>query len=431
MHKYVALILFFFIWACSAQTLPEKSAYNTYLVPIAGNGWFDQYNESDIRNFTEKGLEGWEDADKEVWIYFYAEEVGEISLALNSRVHQGNSKLTVRMNDMEKTLQINDTDFKKIFVGTFKIVKPGYQKVIIRGLEKSGNVFADISDLEVVIPENQGIIHFVKDDFYWGRRGPSVHFFYQMPEKDIQWVFNEITVPVGSDVLGSYYMANGFGEGYFGIQANSPTERRVLFSVWSPFETDDPNSIPEDKKIVLLKKGKDVYTGEFGNEGSGGQSYLRYNWVAGNTYKFLTRIEPSSVEGSTEYTSYFYAPEIKQWQLIASFRRPETVTYAKHFYSFLENFQTGSGHLTRNVFFTNQWVRDTDGNWTELTSAKFTADVTARKGNRLDYAGKVSGSQFELINCGFFSPNVPFDTFMDREPTGIVPQINWQEIEEL
>ena len=31
-------------------------------------------------------------------------------------------------------------------------------------------------------------------------------------------------------------MANGFGEGYFGIQVNGPNERRVLFSVWSPFK---------------------------------------------------------------------------------------------------------------------------------------------------------------------------------------------------
>ena len=60
-------------------------------------------------------------------------------------------------------------------------------------------------------------------------------------------------------------MANGFGEGYYGIQVNSDTERRILFSIWSPFKTDDPNSIPDDQKIKLLKKGKGVTSGEFGN----------------------------------------------------------------------------------------------------------------------------------------------------------------------
>ena len=72
-------------------------------------------------------------------------------------------------------------------------------------------------------------------------------------------------------------------EGYFGIQVNSATERRILFSVWSPFSTDNPKEIPDDKKIKLLRKGKDVHTGEFGNEGSGGQSYLRYQWKTGTT----------------------------------------------------------------------------------------------------------------------------------------------------
>ena len=52
-----------------------------------------------------------------------------------------------------------------------------------------------------------------------------------------------MTIPKNNDVVGSYFMANGFAEGYFGIQVNSETERRILFSVWSPYKTDDPNSI--------------------------------------------------------------------------------------------------------------------------------------------------------------------------------------------
>ena len=68
----------------------------------------------------------------------------------------------------------------------------------------------------------------------------------------------------GSDLLGSYFMANGFAEGYFGIQVNSQTERIILLSLWSPLKTDDPTSIPEDQKIKLLKKGDDVISNDFG-----------------------------------------------------------------------------------------------------------------------------------------------------------------------
>ena len=122
--------------------------------------------------------------------------------------------------------------------------------------------------------------NFVRDNenhrFYFGRRDPSVHLSYFMPDDvDVKWFYNELVVDKGDDPIGSYFMANGFGEGYFGIQVNSNSERRILFSVWSPFVTDNPAEIPDSDKIVLLKKGKDVVTGEFGNDGSGGQSFMR------------------------------------------------------------------------------------------------------------------------------------------------------------
>ena len=99
-------------------------------------------------------------------------------------------------------------------------------------------------------------------------------------------------------------MANGFREGYFGIQVNGPDERRVLFSIWSPFRTDNPRDIPEDQQIVALGRGPDVRIGEFGNEGSGGQSILVYPWKVGNTYRFLTEVEPDG-QVNTIYTSWF------------------------------------------------------------------------------------------------------------------------------
>ena len=32
--------------------------------------------------------------------------------------------------------------------------------------------------------------------------------------------------------MATYYMACGWHRGYFGMQVNSPTERRIIFSVW-------------------------------------------------------------------------------------------------------------------------------------------------------------------------------------------------------
>src|ERR1700753_3637066 len=129
--------------------------------------------------------------------------------------------------------------------------------------------------------------------FYWGRRGPSVHLNYPVPDSfPVKWFYNEVTVPAGKDVIGSYFMADGFSVGYFGMQMNSAHERRILFSVWSPFTTDDPKAIPDSLKIGLMRKGDSVHAGTFGDEGAGGQSYLVYPWKAGNTYRFLLCAEP-------------------------------------------------------------------------------------------------------------------------------------------
>lgn len=75
-----------------------------------------------------------------------------------------------------------------------------------------------------------------KSWFYYGRRGPSGHIRLTLPTStNVSYYYSEITVPTGSDKIGSYFMANGFGQGYFGIQVISATERRVLFSVWSGY----------------------------------------------------------------------------------------------------------------------------------------------------------------------------------------------------
>ncbi len=222
-------------------------------------------------------------------------------------------------------------------------------------------------------------------------------------------------------------MANGFVQGYFGMQVNSPDERRILFSVWSPFKTDNPEDIPDDQKIRLLKKGDGVYTGEFGNEGSGGQSYLRYMWKAGVTYKFLLRGKPSG-NGETDFTAWFFAPEVGRWKLIASWRRPKTDSYLTHLYSFLENFYTETGNLTRKGLFSNQWIFTKKNQWIELTKVKFTADATAGKEARMDYLGGLNGNSFFLKNCGFFNETTKINSVFERTEQRQLPDINFEDL---
>jgi hypothetical protein len=282
-----------------------------------------------------------------------------------------------------------------------------------------------VSDLIVTSETEDLKLDFVRGNegnmFYWGRRGPSVHLRYEVPkERPLRWAYSEITVPIGQDPIGSYFMANGFGEGYFGFQVNSAEERRVLFSVWSLFQTDNPRDIPQDQQIVALGRGSDVHIGEFGNEGSGGQSYLRYPWQAGKTYRFLTEVKPDG-EGQTEYTSWFGDKAANEWCLIASFRRPKTDTNLTGFHSFLESFSPTYGHIGRRANYGNVWVRDVDQQWHECTRARFSVDATGSGRHRLDFTGGAVGKQFFLRNCGFFQETgEPGKTFT-REPSAEGP----------
>jgi hypothetical protein len=415
----VAAILF--ILSCDTQN-HNAIFRNAIFIPARGNSWIINDISKNNTMISDSGIAGWDDPATVIETYFKTDRTGSVRVALRAKSAGGKSKIGFTLGARSGNVKIRSADFDTVDLGSFIIENPGYISLRLHGLEKTTGTFAEISGILITGEATQGKAWYVKDDFYWGRRGPSVHLRYNIPPDagDITWFYNEITVPEGNDVPGSYFMANGFADGYFGIQVNSPYERRVLFSVWSPYRTDNPKEIPDDYRITLKKKGEDVHTGEFGNEGSGGQSYLKFMWKAGTTYRFLLKGEPSQ-DNSTDYSAWFYAPETGSWKLIASFRKPKGSRYLGSLYSFLENFLPESGGVTREGFFSNQWVCSRKGKWTELTTARFTADATARKESRLDYAGGAADKTFFLRNCGFFSENTAMNSLFKRAPSGKAP----------
>lgn len=413
----------------SEQVLTKTFVPFAFEIPAQGNSWVTNNTALNNRIIRGGGIRNWTDPTTLIKTYFKTESTGKISLGLKLNATQASSRIRVSLGDDTKEFIIEKSEKPDVVVGEFKISSVGYQTIEIQGLEKEGTTYADIDAFLIGGSATESKVYFVKDDFHFGRRGPSVHLSYELPrEKDVEYFYNEIVVPEGEDVIGSYYMANGFIDGYFGIQVNSTTERRILFSVWSPFDTQDPKEIPDDHKIILLGKGEGVTTGEFGNEGSGGQSYKVFPWKADTTYKFLLKGVPAE-NNSTDYTAYFYAPEEGEWKLIASFRRPQGSRHLQRLYSFLENFDTKTGYISRYANYNNQWIYTTDNQWVELTKAKFTADATARKKARWDYAGGVNGNQFFMKNCGFFNDTTPMDSHFTRTANGVAPAIDFSQLE--
>jgi len=400
-------------------------------VPLGGNAWREGADTTG-GTINNNGIVNWTNQAVKFTAYVRFANKGAFRLWLNLKVPAGKSVIEVTALNISRKILTAEGGPKDYYAGEWDVNDTGYVAIQIKALNKTGNEYAAIGSIKLAGTAVNKKTAFVKnndgDFLYWGRRGPSVHLSYIMPDKtNAKWFYNEVTVPKNNDVIGSYFMACGFAEGYFGMQVNSPTERRILFSVWSPFKTDNPDQIPEDQKIVLLKKGNGVHAGEFGSEGSGGQSYLVYNWKAGNTYQFLIHAKPGG-NNHTVYTAYFFAPEIGKWQLIASFSRPQTNTYLKHLHSFLENFEPENGAITRQVLFNNEWIADENGKWTELDKARFTTDNTGAQGYRMDYAGGIADNAFYLKNCGFFNNYTVKNTIFKRPLTGNTPKVELDKL---
>ncbi len=396
-------------------------------VSLAGNAYVTQ--RADKVHISDKGVDNWSSPQTTVSAYFHVDKPQTITLSL-----QGKGHATMRMECNGKKQNVKFDSDEPATAGNLKIKirKPGHVRVDLKGVKRDGDSFANITNLVVAYADGKvTCVHDFSD--YWGRRGPSVHMGYTLPKgNDYEWFYNEVTVPHDGEVMHSYYMVAGFGEGYFGMQYNSETERRVLFSVWSPFDTQDPRNIPEDQRIRMLRRGQGVHIGEFGNEGSGGQSFMNYPWKTGETYPFLMRVRPDG-KGNTVYTAYFYATEDGEWRMVAEFLRPQTNTWYTHPHSFLENFNPEQGYLTRKVQFKNQWARTTDGRWVRPLKAIYTNDGTARAGVRLDYAGGQTedGKALFLKMGGFFDENVQtgaqfaLPAYDNTQP----PQIDWEALE--
>ena len=406
-------------------TLPAF-AQNESVVTLSGNAYITSGQTAFIDE-DHSAIRNWNDKETVISFYFRTIESGNMDIALQAK---GKSRIEVSLLGKKKKVTLNSETLSRIELGTFKVKNPGYIKMDVRGVKiNEGSDFGSIES--VIVGGNVSPVVCVTSDFssHFGRRGPSVHLNYSLPEENIEWFYNEIVVPEEGDIPSSYYMACGFGEGYFGIQNNSPYPRRVLFSVWSPYVTDNPSEIPDSLRVTLVKKGANVKTNDFGNEGSGGQSYMHYEWKPGERCRFLMGVKPDG-QGNTIYTAYFFDNAKNKWSLVASFRRPNTSTWYTHAYSFLENFDPVMGYINRKAYYDNQWARTTDGRWIPITKARFTCDATGRQKMRQDYTGGLEGKQFFLSMGGFFDEYMTHGTYFERTSnTTEAPDIDFSTLE--
>ncbi|MBV9849537.1 MAG: DUF3472 domain-containing protein [Armatimonadetes bacterium] len=363
------------------------------------------------------GVTGWSDAKTQVVWYGQIKAAGRLDLWVSLRLPAADrSRLRLTVAGQSRTAEaVGGPAPALVSFRTFSIPHPGPYRFALAGLSRTGPTFGDVDALLVGGPAARDA-HFSQART---RGAPSVHLWYVTPKgANIAWCYNEVMVR--DSPLWSYYMACGFSRGYFGIQVNSPTERRIIFSVWNAGdEPTDPNKVPQEDRVQLLAKGPGVFAGAFGNEGTGGHSHLVYPWKTGRTYCFLVSARPDGT--ATVYSGYVYFPEQKRWGLIASFRAPKDGGWLRGLYSFNEDFNGANGQQRRLAEFGPQWIKTADGHWTELLTAHFTHTADGTK-ERLDRAAGVVHDHFYLSNGGFVpSENVHYDDAFTRASSGHGP----------
>ncbi|MBX7105783.1 MAG: DUF3472 domain-containing protein [Gemmataceae bacterium] len=198
----------------------------------------------------------------------------------------------------------------------------------------------------------------------------SVHLNYPAPQGVA--FYNEVSVQ--KSARGTYFCVCGFNKGYFGIQEKGDGKKVVIFSVWEPGKQNNPNIVEEDRRTKCLFQGEGVQVKRFGGEGTGGQSFLDYDWKDETIYRFLVT---ATADGDrTAYAGYFHLPETKQWKHLVTFSTLAEGKKLGGYYSFVEDFKrnrVSTGEI-RRATFGNGWVKPLSGSWEPLAKARFTGD---------------------------------------------------------
>ncbi|MCC7375968.1 MAG: DUF3472 domain-containing protein [Verrucomicrobiales bacterium] len=407
-----SLLVGWFLWtACCTASAAEQRvpAFTAYLLP----------NPEDARISESSGLTRWQGPDLSVNWYGFFTNTGTVNARVALRLPPNSeSKLRLVLGNQTSDGTAAGLDSKEPVVidfGALKISKPGFHQFQLISRNAAGTPNGDVDALMLDGDPMAGAHFNLKER----RNAASVHLAYPVGKgTNVAAFYCEVTAV--EDPTSSFYMACGWHRGYFGMQVNSPTERRIIFSVWdSGNEAKDRAKVDDVNRVKLVRKGEGVYSGDFGNEGTGGHSHLKFPWKTGETQRFVVTAEPVD-QTFTIFSGYYFRPDRREWMLISSWKAPREGGWLRGLHSFSENFWGSNGHLPRKALYGNQWIRTSGGDWTELTVATFSHDPTG-KADRLDRFMGIENNQFFLAHGGFVEGYTPFGEKFTRPPNPSLP----------
>lgn len=373
----------------------------------------------------------WKDPSRSVVWYLYMKP-GSYDFYFNSKTVPG-KKLSFRINISECyplglspinrliKFQGSPTGSDTVFASRVDIKKTGYYRYELKPM----------TDPESAIIINNLIFYqFDKDmkaqvNHTNYQSSPSAHIHYSTTANTsgtYDWVYQEVLVPEGMDPYGTFYTAIGYYRGYLGIQTNSDTERRVLFSVW---DRDHINGIVSaDDYVKFVDKDPDTTTNSFGGEGTGGQSFVRNSgWKTGRPIKFLLNLR--KVKPNAVIHSAWYNVDDEGWKYVASWATPDEERLITGFHSFIENYTYTNGQFRREAYYYNTWARDIhSGKWVYMNKGRYT-HTDGNEGQRIDYEQGVSPDFPDrfYMSSGGYTPTFIGDTVIPLLDCPPVPDI--------
>lgn len=159
------------------------------------------------------------------------------------------------------------------------------------------------------------------------------------------------------------------GGGYCGIQDNSNTERRMIFSMWDTSPKLHPKVTQHDPRTDA---------GRFGGEGTGAHTHMVYPWKVGQTFKYCVTKQPDKSGKNTLTTFYFYDQGKKHWVLGAAISSPTDNHDSLRYFgggmnSFLEHFGPAEPNAPKLCLY-RLWAGTAPDNLQQLRYAKGDVD---------------------------------------------------------
>jgi Domain of unknown function (DUF3472)/Domain of unknown function (DUF5077) len=412
MRTFVLVMTFFAMWRAEAGL--QVPAFTAYLEPTDGRARISERH----------GITGWNDPTQKVLWFGEIKHPGRLDCAIAMRLPEGAEtklRLTVAGKSREVTAMGAGAILTNLDFGGFD-VEAGYQRFTLESLNEARKNAGEVETLLLDGPAVQDAHFNLKPR----RNAASVHLFYPVSkEVNVAAFYCEVTGC--EDPVATFYMACGWHRGYFGMQVNSPSERRIIFSVWdSGSEGKDRNKVDAADRVILVEKGEGVHAGDFGNEGTGGHSHLEFNWRTGEKQRFVVTARPVDAM-HTIYAGYYFRPDQQQWMLISAWKAPKDGGWLRGLHSFSEDFSGENGQLRRKARYGDQWIKTSDGRWLELTTSTFSHDPTGRA-DRLDRFMGVEKGEFFLSQGGFVDGFTRYGENFSRPPTGKPPELKLPEL---